>query len=147
MNKPNLTSKNNFSSETKDGKYCCSKLMGDFEKFGPDKGYTAIGFSPFNSFIANNEFAVLFLFTPVETNKTVVTQMWITNKDAECDIEKMIWLWDRTTQEDQMLCEINQKGIESRFYRQGKYGKLEKSLVQYQKFYLNHLQNHLNDLV
>ena len=138
---------NDFLSETKDGQYCCSKLMGDFEKIGPDKGYTAIGFSPFNSFIANNEFVVLFIFTPVETNKTIITQMWITHKDAECDIEKMIWLWDRTTQEDQMLCEMNQKGIESRFYRQGKYGKLEKSLVQYQEFYLNHLQNHLNDLV
>jgi len=121
--------------------------MGDFKKFGPDKGYTAIGFSPFNSFIANNEFVILFLFTPVKTNKTVVTQMWITHKDAKCDIEKMIWLWDRTTKEDQMLCEMNQKGIESRFYRQGRYGKLENSLAQYQEFYLNHLQNHLNDLV
>jgi hypothetical protein len=44
------------------------------------------------------------------------------------------------------LCEMNQKGIESRAYQPGKYGELETSLVQYQKFYLSHLQNHVNGL-
>ncbi len=52
-------------SETMDGSYSCSSLMGDFKSIGPDHGYTAIGFSPFNSFVANNEFVILFLFSPV----------------------------------------------------------------------------------
>ena len=66
---------------------------------------------------------------------------------AEVDIEKMIFLWTITTQEDAILCEINQKGIESKSFVPGKYGKLETALVQYQKFYLSHLQNHLNTIV
>ena len=61
-------------SETMDGSYSCSSLMGDFKTIGPDHGYTAIGFSPFNSFVANNEFVILFLFTPVSQNKTIGTQ-------------------------------------------------------------------------
>ena len=79
-------------SETMDGSYSCSSLMGDFKTIGPDHGYTAIGFSPFNSFVANNEFVILFLFTPVSQNKTIVTQYWVTHKDAEVDIDKMIFL-------------------------------------------------------
>ena len=136
-----------IASETMDGSYSCSTLMGDFREIGADNGYTAIGFSPFNSFVANNEFVILFLFSPISQNKTVVTQYWVTHKDAEVDVDKMIFLWDQTSTEDSQLCEMNQKGIESRSYQPGKYGDLETSLVQYQKFYLNHLQTHLNDLV
>ena len=90
---------------------------------------------------------ILFLFSPISQNKTVVTQYWVTHKDAEVDVDKMIFLWDQTSTGDSQLCEMNQKGIESRSYQPGKYGDLETSLVQYQKFYLNHLQTHLNDLV
>lgn len=136
-----------IASETMDGSYSCSTLMGDFREIGADNGYTAIGFSPFNSFVANNEFVILFLFSPISQNKTVVTQYWVTHKDAEVDVDKMIFLWNQTSTEDSQLCEMNQKGIESRSYQPGKYGDLETSLVQYQKFYLNHLQTHLNDLV
>jgi len=136
-----------INSETMDGSYSCSSLMGDFKKVGPDNGYTAIGFSPFNSFVANNEFVILFLFSPINPNKTIVTQYWVAHKDAKVDIDKMIFLWDQTTIEDSQLCEMNQKGIQSQAYQPGKYGNLESSLVQYQKFYLNHLQNHINGLI
>tara|TARA_B100001057_G_scaffold439501_1_gene472739 strand:- start:2075 stop:3169 length:1095 start_codon:yes stop_codon:yes gene_type:complete len=135
--------KEGILSETRDGSYSCTTLMGDFKKYGPDGGYTAVGFSPFNSFVANNEFSILFVFSPVSKNKTIVTQMWITDKEADCDIEKMIFLWDRTTLEDSQLCEMNQKGIESIAYSEGIYGSLEKSLILYQKFFLDHLQDHL----
>ena len=49
--------------------------------------------------------------------------------------------------EDSQLCEMNQKGIQSQAYQPGKYGNLETSLVHYQKFYLNHLQDYINDLI
>ena len=139
--------KENIFSETVDGSRACSHLMGQFKDNYDDNGYTAIGFSPFNSFVANTEFVILFVFVPVSTNKTIVKLMWCTHKDAEVDIEKMIFLWTITTQEDAILCEINQKGIESKSFVPGKYGKLETALVQYQKFYLSHLQNHLNTIV
>ena len=61
-------------------------------------------------------------------------------------IEKMIFLWNQTSTEDSQLCEMNQKGIESRAYQPGKYGDLETSLIHYQKFYLDHLQNHIREL-
>ena len=136
----------NIASETMDGSYSCSTLMGEFNKLGADKAYTAIGFSPFNSFVANNEFVILFLFSPISQNKTTVTLYWITHRDAEVDIEKMIYLWTVTTHEDAKLCEINQKGIESIAYSPGKYGDLEQGLARYQKFYLSHLQNHIKVL-
>ena len=135
--------KEGILSETRDGSYSCTSLMGDFKKFGADGGYTAVGFSPFNSFVANNEFSILFVFSPISKNKTIVTQMWVTDVEAECDIDKMIFLWDRTTLEDSQLCEMNQKGIESIAYSEGVYGSLEKSLILYQKFYLDHLQDHI----
>ena len=136
-----------IKSETMDGSYSCSSFMGDFRTIGPDNGYTAIGFSPFNSFVANNEFVILFLFSPINPSKTIVTQYWVAHKDAKVDIDKMIFLWNQTTIEDSQLCEMNQKGIQSQAYQPGKYGNLETSLVHYQKFYLNHLQDHINDLI
>ena len=136
-----------IASETMDGSYSCSTLMGDFKKLGPDSGYSAIGLSCFNSFVANNEFVILFLFSPISQKKTLVSQYWITHKNAEVDVDKMIFLWDKTSTEDSQLCEMNQRGIESRSYRPGKYANLETRLVQYQKFYLNHLQEYLNELV
>ena len=136
-----------IKSETMDGSYSCSSFMGDFRTIGPDNGYTAIGFSPFNSFVANNEFVILFLFSPVSQSKTIVTQYWIKHKEADVDIEKMIFLWDQTSKEDSQLCEMNQKGIESQAYQPGRYGDLEISLVHYQKFYLDHLQNYIKGLV
>jgi hypothetical protein len=41
---------------------------------------------------------------------------------------------------------MNQKGIESQAYQPGKYGDLEISLVHYQKFYLDNLQNYIKGL-
>ena len=73
-------------------------------------------------------------------------EYFVVHKDADVDIDKMIFLWDQTSTEDSQLCEMNQKGIESRAYQPGKYGELETSLVEYQKFYLGHLQNHINKL-
>jgi phenylpropionate dioxygenase-like ring-hydroxylating dioxygenase large terminal subunit len=136
-----------IASETMDGSYSCSTLMGDFKKLGPDSGYSAVGLSCFNSFVANNEFVILFLFSPISQKKTLVSQYWITHKNAEVDVDKMIFLWDKTSTEDSQLCEMNQRGIESRSYHPGKYANLETRLVQYQKFYLNHLQKYLNELV
>ena len=90
--------------------------------------------------------SIFFLFSPVSQSKTIVTQYWIKHKEADVDIEKMIFLWDQTSKEDSQLCEMNQKGIESQAYQPGKYGDLEISLVHYQKFYLDHLQNYIKGL-
>ena len=89
----------------------------------------------------------LICFSSSSSNKTTASCFGEFKLNSLFDIEKMIFLWTITTQEDAILCEINQKGIESKSFVPGKYGKLETALVQYQKFYLNHLQNYLNTIV
>ena len=75
------------------------------------------------------------------------TEFILLGLNFSVDIEKMIFLWDQTSKEDSQLCEMNQKGIESQAYQPGRYGDLEISLVHYQKFYLDHLQNYIKGLV
>ena len=42
-----------------------------------------------------------------------MTQYWVTHKDAEVDVDKMIFLWDQTSTEDSQLCEMNQKELKA----------------------------------
>jgi phenylpropionate dioxygenase-like ring-hydroxylating dioxygenase large terminal subunit len=128
------TIREGYESETQDGSPA-APLMG--KRLGFDQGRMYLSFSPFTQLVATNDFAVLFLFTPRGTMQTDVDLYWLVDsKAAHVDVEKMIWGWDRTTKQDQVITENNQAGILSRHYRPGCYSEHEKRVVTFHQWYL-----------
>lgn len=123
--------------------------MGKFKEF--DGGYTTVGTSPFNSFIMSNDFATIFTFIPRGPLKTDVEIMWLVHEDAEegkdYDLNKLIWMWDKTTIADKKIIENNQKGVMSKKYVPGPLSEMEIGLEKLKKWYLKHLEIKLKNTI
>jgi Rieske 2Fe-2S family protein len=125
------------ASETQDGS-APAPLMG--ERTRADGGRMHLSFSPFSQIVADDHFAILFLFTPRAALQSDVEMIWLVNgsaTEAEVDIDKMIWGYHATTSQDKIITENNQAGIMSSRYRPGRYSDQEGSVIKFQKWYLN----------
>jgi len=101
-------------------------LMGRQPRF--DGGVSSFRCEPFIYFAALNDHAVMFQFLPVSAELTDVIITWLVDgaaREADVDVERMIWLWDVTTIQDKQLIERNAEGIHSRSYEPGPYTELE----------------------
>ncbi|MFM2100835.1 MAG: hypothetical protein RLZZ366_2374 [Pseudomonadota bacterium] len=130
MNKPG------WAAETQDGT-APAPLMG--KRNSPDGGRMHLSFSPFSQIVADDHFAILFLFTPRAAMQSDVEMIWLVDgraTEAEVDIEKMIWGYHATTSQDKIITENNQAGIMSSRYRPGRYSDQEGSVVKFQQWYL-----------
>ena len=131
MNKPG------WAAETQDGT-APAPLMG--KRTAPDGGRMHLSFSPFSQIVADDHFAILFLFTPRSALVSDVEMIWLVDgraTEAEVDVEKMIWGYHATTTQDKVITENNQAGIMSSRYRPGRYSTQEGSVINFQQWYLN----------
>ncbi len=129
--------KDGWASETQDGTPP-APLMG--KRTAPDGGRMHLSFSPFSQIVADDHFAILFLFTPRAALQSDVEMIWLVDgraSEAEIDIEKMIWGYHATTTQDKVITENNQAGILSSRYRPGRYSEQERSVINFQKWYLH----------
>ena len=129
--------KDGWAAETHDGT-APAPLMG--QRAVPDGGRMHLSFSPFSQIVADDHFAILFLFTPRAALQSDVEMIWLVDgraSKAEVDIEKMIWGYHATTTQDKIITENNQAGILSSRYRPGRYSQQEGSVIKFQKWYLN----------
>ena len=129
--------KDGWAAETQDGT-APAPLMG--KRTAPDGGRMHLSFSPFSQIVADDHFAILFLFTPRAALQSDVEMIWLVDgrtSDAEVDIDKMIWGYHATTTQDKIITENNQAGILSSRYRPGRYSEQERSVINFQKWYLN----------
>ena len=128
------TIREGYDSETEDGRPA-APLMG--KRLAFDQGRMYLSFSPFTQLVATNDFAVLFQFAPRTTLATDVDLYWLVDgKATQVNVPKMIWGWDRTTQQDKIITENNQAGILSARYRPGRYSEHERRVVTFQHWYL-----------
>jgi phenylpropionate dioxygenase-like ring-hydroxylating dioxygenase large terminal subunit len=130
MNKPG------WAAETQDGA-APAPLMG--KRTQADGGRMHLSFSPFSQIVADDHFAILFLFTPRAAMQSDVEMIWLVDgraTEADVDIEKMIWGYHATTTQDKIITENNQAGIMSSRYRPGRYSEQEGSVIKFQKWYL-----------
>jgi Rieske 2Fe-2S family protein len=129
------TIREGYETETEDGRPA-STLMG--KRLAFDQGRMYLSFSPFTQLVATNDFAVLFLFTPRGPLATDVDLYWLVDgkaTQADVDVERMIWGWDRTTLQDKEITENNQIGIMSKRYQPGRYSEHEKRVVTFHQWY------------
>ncbi|MEG3153697.1 aromatic ring-hydroxylating oxygenase subunit alpha [Sphingomonas sp. RB1R13] len=128
--------KDGWSAETQDGTPP-APLMG--KRTAPDGGRMHLSFSPFSQIVADDHFAILFLFTPRGPLASDVEMIWLVDGragEAEVDIDKMIWGYHATTTQDKKITEDNQAGIMSSRYRPGRYSDQEGSVIKFQAWYL-----------
>ena len=128
--------KDGWSAETQDGT-APAPLMG--KRTAPDGGRMHLSFSPFSQIVADDHFAILFLFTPRGPLASDVEMIWLVDgraRAAEVDIDRMIWGYHATTMQDKKITEDNQAGIMSSRYRPGRYSDQEGSVIKFQAWYL-----------
>lgn len=117
-------------------------LLGDFREY--DGGITAFMSYPMNWFVACNDHAMLSRFTPISPLETEMEFTWLVCKDAIAGVDyepmALSWLWRITAEQDKVICENNQKGVNSRRYRPGPYSTVETSTRDFIGWYLAQLQ-------
>ena len=116
-------------------------LMGDFTDY--DGGFTYADFGPASFFLAYPDHGVMYLFIPRGPQKTDMEIVWLVRKgaregvDYQCD--RVTWLWHVTTIADKRIIDQNQQGVNSRYYRPGVYGSMEKDAGQFVEWYLRQI--------
>jgi Rieske 2Fe-2S family protein len=97
---------------------------------------------PFVPVILLNDHALLFQFLPRGPEGTDVSITWLVDgsaKDADVDVERMVWLWDTTTRQDKKIVELNAAGVRSSAYVPGPYSKLEEGTARLVSDYLSQM--------
>ena len=99
------------------------------------------------SFMLNYpDHCVLYRFIPRGITRTDMQLVWFVNGDAEAgvdyDTDKVTWLWDYTTKEDEYIILRNSEGVNSRFFEPGPYHpEFEEVSIDFIDWYLEGLKN------
>jgi Rieske 2Fe-2S family protein len=109
----------------------------------PDIGVWSIVQYPNFWLDTNHDYAWSMQLRPAGPMLTEVQANWFVRGDAQegkdYDLEKLIWFWKTTGEQDWKLCEDNQMGINSRYYRPGPYSDYaEGGPGQFVDWYLSH---------
>jgi phenylpropionate dioxygenase-like ring-hydroxylating dioxygenase large terminal subunit len=117
-------------------------LMGDIK--GYDGGTTDFQVGPVTFALAYCDYVVIYRFTPVSLDKSECDITWLVNGDAEegvdYDKDKLIWLWDVTTDADKRIIENNAKGVNSRYYVPGPLSEMEDYTWKFMSWYLQSIR-------
>jgi Rieske 2Fe-2S family protein len=92
--------------------------------------------------------SITFRVTPVSPTETQVTTTWLVHKDAvegvDYDLKRLTEVWEHTNDEDRVVVENNQKGINSPVYQPGPYSPIEETgVAQFVDWYAETLERSL----
>jgi phenylpropionate dioxygenase-like ring-hydroxylating dioxygenase large terminal subunit len=128
------------ASATPDG-LPIARLMGDFSDHDGNSTYFDVG--PFSDFLAYADHGVIYRFIPRAVEHTEMEVIWLVHEDAvegeDYDIERLVWLWNTTSMEDKKIVELNQAGVNSRFFEPGPYSLQETYARRFVDWYLQEL--------
>jgi Rieske 2Fe-2S family protein len=131
-----------YLTQSQDGQPV-APLMGDFKQY--DGGLTAFQTYPILWFAASNDHALLTRFTPLSVMETEAEYTWLVNGSAvegvDYDVNRVTWLWRITGEEDKVICENNQKGVNSRTFEPGPYSTAEDGVDGFIRWYLRQMSS------
>jgi stachydrine N-demethylase len=133
-------------SYTMDGGTAVARRLG---RMPFDDGGTLMKFhypSTWNHFLADH--SLVFRITPISPTQTEVTTKWLVHKDAvegvDYDLKRLTQVWMETNDEDRIVVEDNQQGINSPAYTPGPYSTVqEDGVIQFVDWYCNHMMRQL----
>jgi phenylpropionate dioxygenase-like ring-hydroxylating dioxygenase large terminal subunit len=127
-------------SATDDGR-SVARLMGAFA--APDGNSTYFDIGPISDFLAYPDHGVIYRFIPKTVDHTEMEVIWLVHQDAvegvDYDVERLTWLWKTTSVEDKKIVEMNQAGVNSRFFEPGPYSLQETYAARFVDWYLQEL--------
>ena len=111
-----------FKSGSADGQPV-APLMGNMQGYDGGAGDFQLG--PLCFMLNYPDHCVLYRFIPRSLTQTDMQLVWFVNADAEegkdYDKEKLSWLWDHTSLEDEFIILRNSEGVNSQFFEPGPY--------------------------
>jgi phenylpropionate dioxygenase-like ring-hydroxylating dioxygenase large terminal subunit len=118
-----------------------ARLMGDFTGYDGNSTYFDIG--PLSDFLAYADHGVIYRFVPRAARHTEMEVIWLVHEDAvegrDYDVDRLTWLWNVTSVEDKKIIELNQEGVNSRFFEPGPYSLQEPYARRFVDWYLREL--------
>jgi phenylpropionate dioxygenase-like ring-hydroxylating dioxygenase large terminal subunit len=113
-------------SGSEDGKPL-APLMGQFSAY--DGGVTFFDVGLTSDFLAYPDHGLIYRFIPRSVDSTDMEVIWLVRGGArpgtDYDLARLTWLWQVTSVADKRIIELNQQGINSRFYEPGPYSEME----------------------
>jgi len=131
---------------TLDGSEGCKKLMGRIKN--RHLGSMRILHLPNSWNHMQSDHFIVFRVLPISAQETLVTTKWFVHKDAvegvDYDPAKLRLVWDATNDQDRILGEENQRGINSVSYQPGPYSKTyEFGVINFLDWYSDTVLKHL----
>ncbi|MBI3709966.1 MAG: aromatic ring-hydroxylating dioxygenase subunit alpha [Proteobacteria bacterium] len=130
-----------FTTQSLDGK-AVAPLMGDLKE--RDAGTLRITVYPNFWQHASDDHAVATRLTPLSATRTAARVVWLVHEDAvegrDYRLDRLLPLWQLTSEQDWELCKVNQLGVSSSHYRPGRYSRTrEQNVVHFVEWYLKEL--------
>lgn len=129
-----------LQSATADGR-SLGRLMGAYSASDGNSTFFDIG--PLSDFLAYVDHGVIYRFIPRSVQHTEMQVLWLVDQEAvegeDYDIESLTWLWKTTSAEDKKIVEMNQAGVNSRFFVPGPYSMQEAYAERFVEWYLRDL--------
>ena len=116
-------------------------LMGRFTDY--DGGSTFLDVGPLSNFLAYPDHGVVYRFVPVDHATTELEVLWLVHGEAvegrDYEVERLVWLWQVTSEEDKRIIELNQAGVSSRYFTPGPYSLQEGHALRFVEWYLHEM--------
>ena len=116
-------------------------LMGAFS--APDGNSTYFDIGPISDFLAYPDHGIIYRFIPRSVAQTDMEVLWLVDENAvegvDYDLERLTWLWKITSAQDKKIVEMNQAGVNSRFFEPGPYSLQEAHAARFVEWYLEEL--------
>lgn len=129
-----------MDSASADGK-ALAPLMGKFTEF--DGGVTSLHFGGMSYMVAYPDHGVIYRFYPTGPDSCELELIWLVNADAEegrdYDLQRLIWLWDVTSQQDKSIIEQTARGVQSHYFTPGPIAPMEAQTQRFITWYLAEL--------
>lgn len=116
-------------------------LMGQFGSY--DGGVTFFDVGLNSHFLAYADHGLIYRFVPQTVDRTDMEVIWLVRGDAvagsDYDVERLTWLWRVTSEADQRIIELNQQGVNSRWFEPGPYSQMEQHAARFVRWVLSEL--------
>lgn len=131
---------------TIDGLAACTKMLGRIKN--RELGSMRILHLPNSWNHMQSDHFIVFRVLPISAQESIVTTKWFVHKDAvegiDYDSENLRKVWDATNEQDKVLGERNQLGINSIGYRPGPYSETyEFGVINFLDWYSNTIKKNL----
>ena len=121
-------------------------LLGRLKDF--DGGTSDIQIGILNNFLSYSDHVIGYRFIPRSLQITDIEVIWMVREDAEegkdYNLEDLTWLWHCTSQDDERIIALNQKGVNSNHYLPGPLSNMEWGIKAFHAGYLKQLEEKTN---